>query len=1834
MSLTLTETIQQLHQVLCDYIEATYHISDPGLVKQRQELLHLPGVIHQQPYLESTPRYKTGTRYEEINLDPQVQETFLSLSKKEGDSEILIHNPPYQHQADALRKTLVEKKSLVVMTGTGSGKTECFLLPILGKLVKEACDSPKRFGDTTAVRAIILYPMNALVNDQLGRLRLLYGDPRITEKICNITGRPIRFARYTSRTLYPGVRNKDKDQDRLKPIYKYYVKHIEDAESNIKSAERLIRELKNRGKWPAKHNLKEWYGASGSWWTDRDGNFLRCLTHTNDPELITRHEVHEAPPDILVTNYSMLEYMLMRPLERPIFDRTVKWLQDNPNENFFLVVDEAHLYRGAAGAEVALLIRRLRSRLGIAADRLQVICTSASFNDRDYASTFAAQLTGKNPKDFEAITGEINYWDEGLSDTIADTEVLAMFDSGKFYEASSDEIRLEMISSFLRYRGVREPWQLQPSLYDAMRKFTPLAKLINLTMNNAISPEKLAADVFSDVSDDVAKKALTNLIALGSYAKNPITNNSLLPCRIHSFYKGLAGLWICMNPDCNQLAEADRGGIAGKLYSQPRDRCDCGARVFELYTCQDCGTAYARAYTDNIEDPYFLWSEAGMKFRTTDSDLPELEPLDLLLMEPVFKDIVTPVLFDIETGRLDPPESSASCRLLYIVADRHATVETIDGSGKARPGQFRPCAICKGEDKYGRSKVKDHQTKGDQPFQALITKQIQVQPSSNDVATAFAPLRGRKVLIFSDSRQTAARLAPIIQTLSTRDALRPLIIYGYNKLTKASGNNPYISLEHVYMSVLIAAKILEVRVRHELSSNEIMESEKVLNTIIHEGDFIKGIDFYDQLFRFRGIKQPEPILLEILNTLTNRNFGLEALALASIIERSVHRARIINLPDIQGTAESDEEKISLARVWIRCWNSCGIWMNSLGENHVNNEVHPHNGVFDVMKILFMDKLKIDLFNKKWVPELRDILCKPVAGKYLIKGEELSLELNGEWGCCQTCRTVQRPYPNKNTCINCGRESVEKIDPNNDLVFDARKGFYRKTTLDILENPPIPPVSLIAAEHTAQLNNAQPEDVFSHAEENELLFQDVDLGSNEGKPARPAIDVLSCTTTMEVGIDIGSLSGVSLRNMPPSRANYQQRAGRAGRRGNAIATVTAFGSSDSHDEHFFTHPDEMISGPVEDPVLTLDNSVIIRRHITAFLLQRYHQARLPEIKPEDQPQLFAVLGKVEDFMVRDSTLNRIDFEAWLNENEKELLQSVKSWLPKEISDDVRNNLLQNLIKDTLELIDEAIGWVSSIVVQQVENTDADFINDDAIEVSMEDVPAKVPISENLLDRLLYKGVLPRYAFPTDVATFYVFDPSSTNVYKPSYLYTPSQGLPVALSEYAPGKKVWIDNNCWTPEAIYSPILSDLHIAWVKRKLYYECSECHYAKTILLSEGESGSRVDCEACGSEGSLGPAKQWLRPPGFAHPYSKQPVTTPEANVPRSYATRAKLSMPTPLEEDKWNTLNDHIRTYSAREPLLVTNRGPRNKGYNYCIKCGLIEPTAVPTVHVDKPHLKPFPHKEQQCSGGYSTSGLVLGTDFISDVLLISLRVKPPVMLRPGLLSTDVALRTLCEAITLAACKIFELAPGELQAEYRPALTANGRLGQESEIYIYDTLSGGAGFSRRIGELGFSIFKSALDILENCPDNCDRSCYRCLRNYKNKFEHDLLDRMVGASLLRYLITGKQPVIDETRLRQSTELVYNDLVGHGLNVNTIKRDYVLSIPRFGEVIAPIFIECRDGSKVIICLHGPLTPGIPQDLVLDRMKDQYPAITVIPVDELVVRRNLPSVTSSLIEQLV
>lgn len=1850
MSLTIGETIQQLHLALRDYIEATYHVSHPLMVQQRQRLLDEPEVIHQLPYLESTPRYRPGTHFRDLGLDEAALEVFLSVAQASDGLDLLIHDPPYEHQARSVELSLVKGRSLVVVTGTGSGKTECFLLPILGKLAREARSTGERFRETPAVRAMVLYPMNALVNDQLGRFRVLLGDPRIVSRFMAWSGRPARFARYTSRTLYPGVRHEDKDKRRLRPIESYFVDALKTASGpsspEQRAADRLVRELKKRGKWPGKPDLLRWYGKKGTRWRDKNQEFKRCVTLPADPELLTRHEVQAAPPDVLVTNYSMLEYMLMRPLERPIFDMTRDWLHACPDEKFLLVIDEAHLYRGAAGAEVALLIRRLRKRLEIPPERLQVICTSASFNDPNHAVRFGAQLTGKEPADFHRVTGKLLLREGAARGTQEDAVALDAIDLSAFYDARTNAERLSLVASFLNYREVATRESLQSSLYYALVSFAPMVKLINSTMERAWPVQALGKLLFDGVPPELAERAVTTLIALGSIARLSSREPGLLPCRVHSFYRGLAGLWVCMDSDCRSLPATERGGPAGRLFSQPRDSCECGARVLELYTCRNCGTAYGRAYTSDLDDPNFLWPEAGGALRTVAGQIDPLFPIDLLLERPVFKDEVEPAGYDLATGRLNPEQESTWRRQVYIRKRHQRRRGDDDEIISFQRGIFRPCAVCGEEASFGRSSVQDHQTKGDQPFQALIARQIQVQPPSPGAASKLAPLRGRKVLIFSDSRQTAARLAPNLQMYSMRDTLRPLIVAGYARLARARELSPNLSLEELYLSVLISAVEMGVRLRPELKPGESYQEEQIVADAAGRGALHDGASLLSLAWQMRGVRPPEALLLAIMRSLTDRYYGLESLALASLTERAGHTSQLHMLDDIPGYAETHEQKLALARTWLRGWLRRSLWLNHMPTVWWNLHVRPHSGNFKLVSRLIRDKNAKATFDKAWLPTLFRLFTERMApGQFRLRGSELSLEIGGSWSYCRSCRTVQRPFPGRDTCIKCGQDTASAIDPNHESVFVARKGYYRRSTLEALRNPPRPPMAIIAAEHTAQLNSAQSDEVFSKAEEHELLFQDVDLGPDDRGRARPAIDVLSCTTTMEVGIDIGSLSGVSLRNMPPARANYQQRAGRAGRRGNAVATVTAFGSADSHDDHYFRHPDQMIRGPVEDPVLTLDNAEIARRHVTAYLLQRYHQARLPNIEPEEQPTLFAVLGTVQDFKNPQASISRVDFADWLRSNGAALRSDVSSWLPDELSASARSALLDGLVEETLGPIDSAIEWdvrtdadgvLANGVVNQRVDTDADV--DTGLEVPEQEGEERVgrdPSAENLLDRLLYKGVLPRYAFPTDVATFYVFDSNDPSYFLPKFQYRPSQGLPVALSQYAPGKDVWIDGKLWTSGAIYSPIPSGRYAAWLARRLYYECDRCHYATTTDLKDGGMGEKKDCRACGGVGTLGPATNWLRPPGFAHPVGKLPGTSPDDQPARSYATRAKLTMDTPPSDACWTELNGNLRGYYARPHLLVTNRGPRQEGYTYCTQCGLIESTALSRGAVIAAHRKPFPNsRDPNCPGGRATKGLVLGTDFISDVFLVSIKVTAPLTLRPGVLATDVVLRTICEAVVKAACKRLELEASELQAEYRPALTPAGRDGLEAEIFLYDTLPGGAGFAQRVGQLGLAVFHEALEILEDCRDECDRSCYRCLRSYKNKFEHDLLDRHVGSSLLRFLLTGQAPSVPPERLRRSTDLLYNDLKRQGISGLLLERDRV--VPGRGSgagAVAPILVTTRSGGQLAIGLHGPLTPNEPPNDDFRRFMEPSSPVRGLLEDELVVRRNLPSVTDKIIKEI-
>ena len=1841
---TIQETIEQLQDALSDYIEATYHISAKSLIAQRKRLLKRAGVIHQIPYLESTPRYQTGQRFSDMNdLPSAALEAFDTLSKSKGDHTQLIYDPPYQHQSEAIEGSLIKGRNLIIMTGTGSGKTESFLLPILGKLAREAKENPDSFANQPAIRALILYPMNALVNDQLGRLRALFGDPRLVSLFNGWAGRPPRFARYTSRTPYAGVRTTKKDSVKLMAFDEFYGKterrSLDPKAEGRAEALHLLKALKERGKWPAKPNISEWFGKKSSRWQDsKSGDFRRAVTLPDDTELLTRHEVQVAPADLLLTNYSMLEYMLMRPIERSIFDATREHLESNPEEKFLVVLDEAHLYRGAAGAEVALLLRRLRDRLDVSLERFQVICATASFKDHVYAPQFGAQLSGLPANSFTPITGALDFrpfCDVGSDD---DAEVLARIDLQRFYKAITDTERLEILKPLLDHRNVSRDYSPEIALYRALAEFEPMGLLINDTMKQAIPINDLGHQLFPSSPPDRANAAVTVLLALGSIARLDPKTPGLLPCRIHNFFRGLTGIWVCMDPNCSEIANNDKESICGKMYSQPRDTCVCGARVLELYTCRNCGTAYARAYTDNVDSPKALWNEPGQIIKIANGYTATLLPLDLLLEEPVNEDLAEPADYDLETGQLNPRTLGLRTRQVYIRSGRLSdTVDESDerSTGFETRGQFVPCAICNSKARFGRSYVQDHQTKGDEPFQALVARQLQIQPPNQVQPTPFAPLQGRKVLTFSDSRQVAARLAPNLQKYSVRDSLRPLIAWGFSQLQENQLIRPNLNLEDLYLAVLIASKKLNVRLRPELKPGESFTAVQAIEDAYRNGSADDDMGLFNLWMDLRNERPPEALLNNIVNTIQDRFLGFEALALASIAEKEKHTPELEQLPPLTGVVESPDAKIALARAWLRRWQSHGFWLRTMPTvwwrrpRKEGVSINGHTGKFKELDWMLIDKNSQRLFRSIWLPKMLALFTEDIdSGMKRLRGSELSLQFTGVWCHCSICKSVHRPVPGIEKCLDCGRSNVREMHPNTDQVFLARKGFYRKPVMEALSTPRREPLALVAAEHTAQLNAPQNEDVFSKAEENELLFQDIELGDQSN--CSTAIDVLSSTTTMEVGIDIGSLSGVALRNMPPSRANYQQRSGRAGRRGNAVATVLAFGSADSHDEHYFTKSDEMIRGDVVDPRLTLDNPEIVRRHIRAFLLQNYHQARIPEVNPNQRHDLFAVLGTVSEFRSNVSVLNRDDFSCWLYENKAQLLERVSAWIPRELTSSDRDVLLDEMVDDCLKGIDKSIrqGPEESENSNKVQD---ERTYENAAEVG-EELPHHTSNPSKLLDRLLYCGMLPRYAFPTDVATFHVFDQDRSSRYRPIMRFAPQQGLPVALTQYAPSKQVWISGKCYTSGAIYSVSSNERYDAWDAKRIYMECKECRFAKTYPLNEASRGDTRDCEACGEAESFGPGRYWMRPPGFAHPIDQPEVTSTDEVPETSYATRAKLSIGTPDEEGGWISINEHVRVLRSRQHLLVSNTGPNDEGYTYCTGCGRIEASTSKSSTLLGTHKKPFPDDDinQLCKSRSPTHHIFLGTDFISDIALFSLNVAPPLSLSPGDTSTNVALRTLSEGLATAACRLLEIEPEEIMAEYRPALTDGGKAGIEAEIFLYDTLPGGAGFSSQLADRGLELFQLALQIMEKCPEQCEVSCYRCLRSFKNKFEHALLDRQVGIELLKYLLTGEHPKFDSRRLQSSSTLLFHDLIRQSWEGVEFTQDVTLTI-NSRTLIAPILAEIIPERKAVVTLTRPLTPDYPSDPDLVNIPGS--PVSLVLVNELLVRNNLPAATQSVFEKL-
>jgi hypothetical protein len=200
-------------------------------------------------------------------------------------------------------------------------------------------------------------------------------------------------------------------------------------------------------------------------------------------------------------------------------------------------------------------------------------------------------------------------------------------------------------------------------------------------------------------------------------------------------------------------------------------------------------------------------------------------------------------------------------------------------------------------------------------------------------------------------------------------------------------------------------------------------------------------------------------------------------------------------------------------------------------------------------------------------------------------------------------------------------------------------------------------------------------------------------------------------------------------------------------------------------------------------------------------------------------------------------------------------------------------------------------------------------------------------------------------------------------------------------------------------------------------------------------------------------------------------------------------------------------------------------------------------------------------------------------------------------------------------------------------PSLTPEGQQGLKAEIFLYDTLPGGAGFASQLVGRGAELFQRVLKLVKTCPENCDASCYRCLRSFKNKFEHRLLDRHVAAELLEFLITGTLPDFDQERLKESTALLYNDLLRQGPEGFDFKAGSHFTTSKKRKVAVPILVTGKEGRQFVIALSAPLALNHANDPAVRELQKSSEAVQVIVVNELLVRGNLPAATREVLQRL-
>ncbi|QGT82214.1 DEAD/DEAH box helicase [Pseudomonas coronafaciens] len=1646
-------SVQSVHKTLLDtfhqYLSAQYHIWDEWLISERKRILEEVGNTYQLPRLEATPQYAQGKDYSQLAIPSEAR---AILQCAATDPSTGIPERAYTHQTKAVEQFFTGK-DLIVATGTGSGKTESFLMPILSNLAIEA-SIRKESWSMPGVRALLLYPMNALVNDQLGRLRRLFGNEAVKDQLRGKSYRNARFGMYTSRSPYPGKASNGKNKKRIeKELDQLYFQGMTDE---------FRARLQAEGKWPAKD--LERFIANG------------FKTEVSDVELITRHEMHISPPDLLVTNYSMLEYMMLRPIEAPIFEQTARWLAQDTANVFTIVLDEAHMYRGSGGAEVAYLLRRLQARLGISRDRIRFILTSASLGASDRAKedikVFAAKLTGGESSQFELITGDPEPRPSGERADMKTEDILAKFEYSVLLGLQNfDEVKaaLTTLSQALNLQVAdlqTKSADLQQFAYD-MLGHIPVAYLVAQQLTTSPTTLKdCAKSAFSETEH--GELALESLLALMAFAKDQKKGRPFCPIRSHVFFRGLSGLYACTNTECGR-ERLSAPKILGRLHATERLHCDCGSRVYELLTHRSCGAAYLRAFMQPGGN--FLWHQPS-NGAWTDTQLMEAQ-FYVLTQSEVESTTGCVTWLHIKTGQLAPQKPSGAPSEQYLPLLRPET-PTRD-YGRNVLSIRGDCPACGQRSRPEAPIAMDLATKGEAPFAHLIRAQIATQPISK-IPTPQAPNGGRKTIVFSDGRQKAARLARDIPREIELDVFRQTLFMAARELQDLGNDKEPRLNDELYTA------FLKCLIDHNL---RFFDGDDRYYVEAHLRDFESFYDNSLSLALNDQLKAPPSFWAILLKQLGTPFYSISALSLGYVAPSKTASNRL--RADIKGLATDDLNAVAV--VWIQRLLARFAFGRDLAEGvraqASRYPLRPATALdgFSAIQRAFLTSKGVNV--EVLAERLAHNLCeaKPDGSIYLRPSHVvLRSALSDLWAQCEHCKTIS-PLPILGHCPNCTRPGVDLVDPDATSYLRARKGFWRDPVVRVVLGGQSP-MSVDVQEHSAQLSHKDSNTPSPTTEVFERQFRDI------LRVGERSVDVLSCTTTMEVGIDIGSLIAVSMRNVPPMRQNYQQRAGRAGRRGAAVSTVLTYAQTGAHDAFYFLNPDRMLAGDPPRPVLDTNNSRIADRHVLAQLLQDFFRPLAGISKTHD---ILTVLGDTWSFFQREEEPTSFEsFKSWVRESRsgKESLQRAQNWLPLGLNADI--------------VAESMIAALETRAPSTQEGLEA-----------------------SLIEFLFSHGLLPSYAFPTDLCSLQIQEltPGVRGGFR--IAEQAQQSLSVALSEYAPGRLVVVNKKTYRVGTVTaSGPDSEVNRAsalFDRARVYRHCTQCSFTAGFIA--GDDGA-VMCPQCGAEALR---TMTLIRPETVFPRGKREIN--EFDDEQVYSRVSKAQLPLPNEDLLLQTtpFGKKAGLVSRRQQrLIVVNEGDPNSlieevGFRVCELCGkVLSEGEQETTHTRDYYIQGNRSQSaQRCEGEFQR--VFLGYDFTSDILLMRVNLTEP--LRFDLLSrrhrmpVEDALQTLCEALTLSIGRILDIDSREVSSGFRFGNDGNSDF---ADIFIYDTLSGGAGYALQAKESFGEIFEQTQHLLADC--SCAASCENCLRHYRNRFSHSRLDRSLALEFAAYIEFGEVP--------------------------------------------------------------------------------------------------------------